>query len=115
MESLPPLAEGVPPTSEVGGEGGEFPPTALERAIDADSLNLEGLSPPYLPALRGRAGTFPPFDFVSGEQPLPKVAGGAGTNLGASGRTAKSGSTHEMNSRIRDTTISGWVRWAKCP
>ncbi len=44
--SLPPLAEGVPPTK--GRRGGWGAPT--NGPYDATALNSESLSPPYLPA-----------------------------------------------------------------
>jgi hypothetical protein len=53
---------GVPPAA--GRWGGRLVPTHV--AWVATTLNLWAFKPPYLPALGGRAGTFPPFDFVSG-------------------------------------------------
>ena len=44
--------------------GGGLVPTIA--AVTAAALIQMSFKPPYLPALGGRAGTFPPFDFVSG-------------------------------------------------
>jgi hypothetical protein len=38
----------------------------VSRDVDATALDLEALTPPYLRPPSSGAGTFPPFDFVSG-------------------------------------------------
>jgi len=66
-----PTAPRVSPTALKGGgstateePGGGLVPTNTVR--DPSALILLAFEPPYLPALGGRAGTFPPFGSASG-------------------------------------------------
>jgi len=68
--SLPPIAD---------RRGGWDVPTncAGDLALTRPH-SLDAFVPPYLPALGGRAGTFPPFDFVSGGTASRRVLPPAG-------------------------------------
>jgi hypothetical protein len=78
---------------EGAGRGARSHPRCLRCAPRRDHSQLDALEPPYLPALGGRAGTFPPFDFVSGgtatrggQEPFPHSTSSLGEQLRGAGR-----------------------------